>query len=239
MTAKEVCEKYNISESTLITAFKRAQKGIIQKYGIKIVRTGRGNTTSYSEEKVNKEVYKDSDKNFIFFEGKNKNVSYEIIILLMLITTPMQVYKGTYRDFFEYINMKVDQIEIFKLKKALNVLRSQKFITFSIDATDSNYFIVSLCREFEKDLLIDFNVIDICKSLGTYYGKRDWCWILKVWLGIELIKDNKYCSVNLLQNLIGLQYHQIRTCGDILLESRVFKLSKCYNSLEKILSFTF
>lgn len=49
MTAEEVCNKYNISKSTLTTKFKRTQESILKKYGVNIVKVGRGAAAEYYE----------------------------------------------------------------------------------------------------------------------------------------------------------------------------------------------
>ena len=50
MTLAELCLKYHVSESSIKTAFPRTQKAIQKKYGVRIVKEGRGNTAEYFEQ---------------------------------------------------------------------------------------------------------------------------------------------------------------------------------------------
>ena len=47
MTLAEVSEKYGIAESTLKAQFPRAQKSILKKYGVQIMKLGRGADATY------------------------------------------------------------------------------------------------------------------------------------------------------------------------------------------------
>ena len=51
MTLQELCKKYGYSESSVVKQWTRTQEKIYNKYGIKIIKEGRGNKTQYIEEK--------------------------------------------------------------------------------------------------------------------------------------------------------------------------------------------
>ena len=42
MTLKEVSERFKISETSLTGAFPRTQKSILKKYGVHLIKKGRG-----------------------------------------------------------------------------------------------------------------------------------------------------------------------------------------------------
>ena len=50
MTLEELAKKYNIKESTIKKNFSRTQETIIKKYGVKIIKEGRGDKAIYTEE---------------------------------------------------------------------------------------------------------------------------------------------------------------------------------------------
>ena len=50
MTIEEVSATYDVAVSTLKNAFPRAQASILKKYGVKIIKTGRGASANYIEE---------------------------------------------------------------------------------------------------------------------------------------------------------------------------------------------
>lgn len=49
MSLEELCNKYNISPSSVKTQFKRTQESILKKYGVNIIKMGRGTAAEYLE----------------------------------------------------------------------------------------------------------------------------------------------------------------------------------------------
>lgn len=49
MTLQELCKKYKKSENTVLNAFPRTQASILKKYGVKIIKIGRGKEAEYIE----------------------------------------------------------------------------------------------------------------------------------------------------------------------------------------------
>ena len=49
MTLEELCKKYKKSENTVLNAFPRTQASILKKYGVKIIKMGRGRDAEYIE----------------------------------------------------------------------------------------------------------------------------------------------------------------------------------------------
>ena len=47
MTIQEVSEKFKVAESSIKNAFPRTQKNILKKYGVHLIKKGRGDITSY------------------------------------------------------------------------------------------------------------------------------------------------------------------------------------------------
>lgn len=55
MTLEETAKKFNISEASLKGAFPRTQKSILKKWGVHLIKKGRGSEATYEieEEKTN------------------------------------------------------------------------------------------------------------------------------------------------------------------------------------------
>lgn len=49
MSLEELCSKYNIAQSSVLTKFKRTQETILKKYGVNIIKVGRGSSAEYLE----------------------------------------------------------------------------------------------------------------------------------------------------------------------------------------------
>lgn len=50
MTLEEVSEKYEVAASSLKSNFTRTAASILKKYGVRIVKIGRGASATYKEE---------------------------------------------------------------------------------------------------------------------------------------------------------------------------------------------
>lgn len=53
MTLEEVANRFNVSESSLRGAFPRTQKSILKKYGVHLIKKGRGLGATYEVEEDN------------------------------------------------------------------------------------------------------------------------------------------------------------------------------------------
>ena len=49
MTLEELCNKYKVAASSVTTKFKRTQETILKKYGVNIIKVGRGAAAEYLE----------------------------------------------------------------------------------------------------------------------------------------------------------------------------------------------
>lgn len=50
MTLEEVSKRFNVSESSLTGAFPRTQKSILKKWGVHLIKKGRGAAATYEVE---------------------------------------------------------------------------------------------------------------------------------------------------------------------------------------------
>ena len=53
MTLEEVSEKFGVSITSLKGAFPRTQKSILKKYGVHIIKKGRGDSATYEIQEEN------------------------------------------------------------------------------------------------------------------------------------------------------------------------------------------
>ena len=52
----------------------------------------------------------------------------------------MLVFRGSYEDFLNYIQLKVSKENLDDLKETLQELTDREYISYTIDKTDNNYF---------------------------------------------------------------------------------------------------
>ena len=127
MTLEELAKKYNIKESTIKKNFSRTQETIIKKYGIKIIKEGRGDKAIYTEEIIQMDeittaltMYQ-ADKNNVILEQEmfSMLLDWHFIVVLAILTTPLLVFRGNYKQFLEYVKMDSGIHNINKLKEVL------------------------------------------------------------------------------------------------------------------------
>ena len=77
MTQKELAEKYNYKENSIYKNFLAVQQGILKKYGVLIIKKGRGKKAEYIEQEKPEEDQMRELKEFLeknpaiteYFEG--------------------------------------------------------------------------------------------------------------------------------------------------------------------------
>lgn len=234
MNLAELCAKYSVSESSVKTAFPRTQKALLKKYGVKIIKEGRGAAAEYFE------VWEDDGRaNSIYDEVKDdiiidnesfKLMDWDFLVFLAIIITPMRVFRGTYEDLLRYIDIKVTPYNLRLVKYALDDLKNKGFVNYSIDnSTSENYIIAYIYRKIEQEMHIDKGMVTTCKKLAEKYNKRSWVPLLKTWLGIQMMFERQPYTMNDLKKVTGLSEYQLKTCNQILKESEIYRTSRAYN----------
>ena len=239
MTLEEVSEKYNVAQSSLTNAFPRTQKSILKKYGIKIVKEGRGKNAVYTEvfedDRRALTMY-DETKNTIIINNETfKLMNWDFMVFLAIVMTPMFVFRGSYEDFLKYVEINVNNNNIIALKNALNRLTERDFISYNVDKTNDKYFIAALYRKVEEDMQIGIDMVRTCKLLAEKHKKRSWVPLLKTWLSINVLAESQPYTIKSIEIMTGLSAYQIRQATNILEESNIFKTSKAYSSSIKCL----
>lgn len=236
MNLKEISEKYNVSESSLKTSFPRSQKAIYKKYGVTIVKIGRGKDATYREEyeKDNRSInmYEEEKDSLPLSKESLKMINWDFMIFLAIIITPMAVFRGSFEDFLKYIEIPVNKKNLKMLKETLISLKERDYIEFIVDKTDSNYFIAALYKKVEEELQISSKMVSDCKRLAEKYNKKSWIPLLKVWLGVQILSKKRSYTVKELERITGLSSYQIRENNKILKESQIYKTFKVYENVK-------
>ena len=241
MTVKEVCEKFTYSQSTIINNFSRFQKAVQKKYGVLLVKTGRGKDTVYDiiEDNSRAEtLYKQDETRTVMLSTRQAQIiQFDFMVFLGIIMTPLQVFRGSYSDFLNYVQVQNNKENRKKLKQSLELLNKEDYIHYNVDKTDQNYFFAGIYRKVEEKISVGINMIRECKLLAFKEKKRSWVNLLKVWLGVKYlyIQDLQPYTVQDLCNLTGLSAYQIREAGKVLEKDNVFRSDKVYVSYQRCL----
>lgn len=232
LTFEEVCSKYNVSESTLLNAFPRTQKSILKKHGVKLFKEGRGRAAVYREEVENDSraltMYEET-KNEIILDGESMQlISWEFMVFLAIVMTPMFVFRGSYEEFLKYAGVKPSIQNVLLLQGTLTSLSRKDFITYVVDKTDENYFLAAIYRAVEKKMKIEPEMIRTCKQLADENNKKSWVPLVKVWIGVQMLADEQPFTMDRLEAYTGLSKYQIRESKRILEKNDIFKTSRAY-----------
>lgn len=240
MTRKELCEKYDISESTLKANFSRVQKIFLERYKLILTKTGRGENTDYQvaftidtdgraltmkkEEKREVMIAKQEFSNLLDFN---------FMVFLGICMTPMTTFYGSYVDFLNYVEAKRTQDNITNLQQALEDLQERKFIRYEIDETNKDYFWAGLYYQTRKEMSISMDMVERCQRLAKNNNKKSWIPLLKTWIGIQYMYDKQPFTVAELSKVTGLSAYQIRESKKLLEKDNLFVTSKAYVAYDR------
>lgn len=237
MTLQEVCNKYGVSESSMKNMFPRTQQSILKKHGVKIIKDGRGQKATFREEwqddKRALTMFEEAKEEVILDGESFKLMNWDFLVFLAIITTPMLVFRGSYEDFLKYVDVPITDSNRRMLVDALIGLKERDFISYTIDKTDSNFFIAGIYRKVEEEMNIGIGMVKTCKRLAKKYNKRSWVPLLKTWLGVQMLEKNQPYTVGTLCAITGLSEYQIKTSNKILKDSCIYRTSRAYANYQK------
>ena len=176
MTRKELCEQYNVSESSVKTSFAKVQKSFDKK-GLILTKQGRGDKTDYT-------VISKEDRSETFLQTEKLEIGmtkiqfhdlkdFRFIVLLGIITCPHLVFRGTLSQFLNYIQVTDNKYNRQMLKESLEDLVSRHFILYADDnSTEEGYFIVSILRKKEQEMSLGIEMIKHCQLLSQKSGEK-------------------------------------------------------------------
>lgn len=243
ITLKELCDNYNLTEQQIKKNFKKVQQKLLKKYKVALSKSGRGKDTLYkitlnqSNEAKHAISMFDEIKKEIFMDQKEFRdlIEWEFIIFLAISFTPYRVYRGTYKEFLDYMKLKPTAANVRKLKPILEDMHMKNYIIYSLDQTDENTFVVGLTKKIMKDMTISSYMVRRCKQLAEENNKHSWIILLKTWIGMQMMENCGIFTIEQFSKMTGLSPYQIREAKNILEGEEIFITSKVYESFTNCL----
>ena len=239
MTRKELCDKYDISESTVKNAFPRLQKRFLEKHKLILTKTGRGDKADYqvsfSLDSDGRAITmrKEHKREFMLAKQEFSNlIDFNFMVFLGICMTPMTTFYGTYEDFLDYVEIGRTKANLTSLHTALSALKEMDYIKYDVDPTNENYFWAGLYFKTRQDMAISIDMMDRCKGLADKYNKRSWVPLLKTWIGVQYVYDKQPFTMERLVQVTGLSPYQIRESRKVLEKDELFVTSKAYVSYD-------
>lgn len=236
MTLQELCKQFNLAESSVKTNFTRTQKKLL-KQNIKLIKVGRGESATYEIEILSDNramtLYQEVKEDIILTNESIEFPNWEFLVFLAIVSTPMIVFSGSYKEFLEYVQVKPTETNITNLKEALENLVEKDIINYIIDKTDNNYFIAGIYQKVKEDMKIGVGMIKECKRLQEKYHKQSFIPLLKTWLGVQILLENQPFTIKDLIATTGLSEYSVKESHKILKESEIYKTSRAYKNMNK------
>lgn len=243
MNIKEICEKFGYSESYVSKNFPKFQRAMMNKEHIIVKKVGKGKNADYViiEDDNTRAItlYKEDDNRAIML-GRSElkhMINMDFATFLAIMMMPLQVYRGSYDEFLNYLEINKTDSNRENLKTSLEFLSQNDYIHYAVDKTDKDYFFAGIYKKVEEEISVGISMIKICKELAVENHKRSWIPLLKVWMGIKYlyIEGLQPYTVQDLVDLTGLSAYQIRESGKILERDKTFITDKVYADYSRCL----
>lgn len=236
MTRKELCDQYNIAESSIKNTFPAVQKRFLKK-GYILRKEGRGDNAQYFITVANdhraETLLKETKTEIFMSQAEFRDLKdFRFIVFLAIITTPMLTFRGTFSQFLNYIEVEDTKYNRKILKESFKDLVAANFIDYTEDnSTDEGYFLVWLPRKRELEMSLGIDMVRRCKKLGDEYHEKMGD-LIKVWTAMGYAYYNQPFTMGDLENLTGLSPYKIRKAKKILEGDDLFCTSKVYDVVD-------
>lgn len=225
MSLEELCTKYKVSQSSVLTKFKRTQESILKKYGVSIIKVGRGASAEYLESLDSGSramtLYEEQNNTLFYMDAEIIGLElWEFMILIALLAKPELVFRGTYKMLIEYLDKRATPANLGAIKQAIINLKNRGHILFAEDSDE--YFIIGLRRQAEKKIVdLQLDVIKKCHEIAEINHKKDWVPLTKIIAAAMYLKDREPCTVEDIKQLTGLTEYNIRESKKLLQENNL------------------
>ena len=173
-------------------------------------------------------LYNEIKDDIAFDEESIRLMTWPFLVFLTIIATPMLVFRGSYEDFLQYIQLKISKENLQALKDTLQELNEREYISYTIDKTDNNYFVAALYRKREEQMHIGINMVRTCKQIADAANKRSWVPLLKTWIGMQMMAEKGLFTREDLVAVTGLSIYQITESKKLLEANELFKTTQVY-----------
>ena len=222
MTAKEICELFGCSESSLKTNFIRTAASLKKKYNVDIIRCEKDGHRYY-------QIFEDTRALTIYNEVNDIPITieslsfeaYEFYVFLALAASSQGVYRGRRDDLLKYVGIKSTKKNIEILNKVIESLVKKDFIVFH---EDEDIIILYLRAKLEKQHSISINMMRECQRIADENHKNfnKIPQLLQVWEAVRICEENQPFTYADLAKMTGLSYKQIRDVKRLLEQNDAF-----------------
>ena len=222
MTAKEICELFGCSESSLKTNFIRTAASLKKKYNVDIIRCEKDGHRYY-------QIFEDTRALTIYNEVNDIPITieslsfeaYQFYVFLALAASSQGVYRGRREDLLKYVGIKSTKKNIETLNKVIESLVKRDFIVFH---EDEDIIILYLRARLERQHSISINMMRECQRIAdeNHKSSNKIPQLLQVWEAVRICEENQPFTYADLAKMTGLSYKQIRDVKRLLEQNDAF-----------------
>ena len=224
MTAKEICELFGCSESSLKTNFVRTAASLKKKYNVDIIKCEKDGKRYY-------QIFEDDTRALTIYNEEIDNIpvsmeslsfeAYEFYVFLTLAASSQGVFRGRREDLLKYVGIKSTKKNIEILNKVIESLIKKDFIAFH---QDEDFIILYLRTKLEKQHSISIDMMRECRRIADENHKNfnKIPQLMQVWEAIRICEENQPFTYADLAKITGLSYKQIRDVKRLLEKNDAF-----------------
>lgn len=236
MTVEQISEMYGYTVNSIKTNFKRTAAAIKKKYGVDLIKCesiSEGVFYQISSPRALTMYQEMKDEIYVPIESI-KIDDLACFILIGVAATPQGIFRGTRKDFLDYIGLSHTKRNIDLLNQVLNNYANKQGLPL-IYQEDCDIIIVYIARDFEKQQILTIGMLRECQQIAHKYNKQSMkvVQLLKVW---QAYRINQQKGVNPLtdkdlQIYIDLSQKQIRDARKMLQGEGVIKTERVGNAV--------
>ena len=230
-TIEEISQMYGYSVSSLKSNFTRTAATIRQKFGVDITKCKNADGIYYRIEIPRAlTIYEElKDELYVPLETVKMD-DLSAFIVVAVAAMPQGVFRGTAKQFLDYIGLPHSKQNIELFNAAIN-----RFIENEVDAPvkcqkDQMKFVIYIKDAVEEQLILTINMLRECRRIIEENKKQDIkvIQLLRVWQAYRL---NYYNGVNPLTDkdiaaYTGLSIYQIGENKKLLRKNGIVKMEK-------------
>lgn len=222
MTAKQICELFGCSESSLKTNFTRTAASLKKKYNVDIIRCEKDGQKYY-------QIFEDTRALTLYNQINDIPISieslsfeaYEFFVFLALAASSQGIYRGRREDLLKYIGIKPTKKNIEILNQVIESLVNRECIMFH---EDEDFIILYLRTKLEKQYSISMDMLRECQKIADENHKNfnKIPQLMQVWEAVRICEENQPFTYADLAKMTGLSYKQIRDVKRLLEQNDAF-----------------
>lgn len=230
MTIEEISEIYGYSINSIQTNFRRTAQSFKKRYGLDLIKCISSQGVFYEVSSTRALTMYEEVKDELYIPMETIKMDDLICcISIGVAATPQGVFRGTKKDFLDYIGLSHTKKNIDLLNLALEGSLNRDDLSF-VYQQDQDVIILYTKRGVEKQLIIPISILRECQEIAKKNNKQSIkaIQLLKVWqayrindqLGVKPLTDKD------LQQYVDLSEKQIRDAKKMLKSENIMKIQR-------------